>query len=95
MKIKIFNNIVYIFTIIYQFIFSQVNLPCLIGDGMVLQRDAEVKLWGWAAPDERVTIKLNNKIYHRKNQRQKLNSVHLRIRTGPYIFSKITESVLI
>jgi sialate O-acetylesterase len=49
--------------IIYHFAFSQVKLPLLISDNMVLQRDTPVKIWGWAAPDEKVTLKLKNKIY--------------------------------
>jgi len=28
--------------------FSQVRLPRLVSDGMVLQRDANDKIWGWA-----------------------------------------------
>lgn len=33
---------------------GQVRLPRLISDGMVLQRDTELKIWGWAAPGETV-----------------------------------------
>jgi sialate O-acetylesterase len=43
---------------------SQVRLPKLISDGMVLQRDAKVNLWGWARPGEKVNIKFNGKTYH-------------------------------
>ncbi len=35
---------------------SQVRLPRLISDGMVLQRDDSVKIWGWAAPGEEVRV---------------------------------------
>jgi len=35
---------------------GQVRLPQLVGDGMVLQRDAPVKLWGWASPGEKITV---------------------------------------
>lgn len=35
---------------------ADIKLPSFIGDGMVLQRNAEVKIWGWASPSERVTI---------------------------------------
>jgi len=35
---------------------AQIRLPELIGDGMVLQRDAPLKLWGWASPGEKVKI---------------------------------------
>jgi len=35
---------------------AQVRLPRLISDGMVLQRDKPIILWGWASPEERITI---------------------------------------
>jgi len=42
---------------------AQVRLPQLVSDGMVLQRDAKVKIWGWAAAGEKVSIKFNGKQY--------------------------------
>jgi len=36
--------------------FSEVKLPALVSNGMVLQRDAPVKIWGWADPGEKVTV---------------------------------------
>src|ERR1700760_348486 len=44
--------------------YCQVKLPKLVGDHMVLQRDAKVNIWGWAAPGEKVTIKFIGKSYH-------------------------------
>lgn len=35
---------------------SQVKLPQLISDGMVLQRDSEIKIWGWASPSEKISL---------------------------------------
>ncbi len=35
---------------------SQVRLPRLISDGMVLQQGDSTKIWGWAAPGEKVTV---------------------------------------
>jgi len=49
--------------IICQAAFCQVRLPLLVSDGMVLQRDATVKVWGWAAAGEKVTITFNGKTY--------------------------------
>src|SRR5215213_897293 len=43
--------------------FSQVRLPKLISDGMVLQRDAKIKLWGWASPNEQISVQFMNKTY--------------------------------
>jgi sialate O-acetylesterase len=45
---------------------AQVKLPALISDGMVLQRDMPLKIWGWAAANEKVSLKFNNKNYKTK-----------------------------
>lgn len=36
--------------------FSQIRLPRLISDGVVLQRNTELTLWGWASAGENVTL---------------------------------------
>ncbi|MCL3782279.1 sialate O-acetylesterase [Prolixibacteraceae bacterium JC049] len=36
---------------------AKVKLPALVGDHMVLQRNAKVKVWGWARPGERIFVK--------------------------------------
>jgi sialate O-acetylesterase len=43
--------------------FSQVRLPKLISDGVILQRDTKVKIWGWAAPNEKISLEFINKNY--------------------------------
>ena len=35
---------------------AAVTLPSIVGDGMVLQRDADLKIWGWADPGEKVAV---------------------------------------
>jgi sialate O-acetylesterase len=40
---------------------AAIRLPRLIGDNMVLQRDAPVKLWGWAQPGERIQIQFRGR----------------------------------
>ena len=42
---------------------GQVRLPRLVSDGMVLQRDADVKIWGWAAPGEELAIQFIDSTY--------------------------------
>lgn len=44
--------------------FSNITLPKLVSDGMVLQRDAGINVWGWADASEKVTIKFLGKSYH-------------------------------
>jgi len=41
--------------------FATVRLPKLISDGMILQRDCKVKVWGWADPNEKITIEIAGK----------------------------------
>jgi len=36
---------------------GQVKLPRLFSDGMVIQREQRVKIWGWAAPAEKISVK--------------------------------------
>jgi sialate O-acetylesterase len=35
---------------------AKIKLPSIIASNMVLQRNASVKIWGWANPDEKITI---------------------------------------
>ena len=42
---------------------AQVKLPRIIRDSMILQRDAKLKIWGWASPGEKVTVRFNSKSY--------------------------------
>lgn len=37
--------------------FANVGLPAIFSDNMVIQRNAEVKIWGWAKAGEEVSIK--------------------------------------
>src|SRR5262245_20490487 len=37
---------------------ADVRLPAVIGNNMVLQRDAPLPIWGWADPGEQVTVSL-------------------------------------
>ncbi|MGQ7944198.1 sialate O-acetylesterase [Flavobacterium sp. WC2509] len=44
-------------------LYSQIKLPRLISDGMILQRDVKVNIWGWASPKEKVELDFNHKTY--------------------------------
>ena len=43
--------------------YSQVKLPRLVRDSMILQRDTKINIWGWASKNEKITIKFNGKSY--------------------------------
>src|SRR5687767_10390041 len=55
----------WLFLFIFSFLTTngQIRLPRLISDGMVLQRDSPIKLWGWAAPAEKITVTFNRNVY--------------------------------
>src|ERR1700683_1530143 len=42
---------------------TQVRLPQLIADKMVVQRDIPITLWGWAAPGERIGLQFAGRRY--------------------------------
>jgi len=44
----------------------QIHLPKLVGDGMVLQRNAKISIWGWAAPNEKITVRFLDTRYKTK-----------------------------
>jgi sialate O-acetylesterase len=64
---RYYNPAKLIFTLVFIFsvgLVAQVKLPKLISDGMVLQRDTNIKIWGWASASERVTIQFIGSTYH-------------------------------
>jgi len=42
---------------------AQIKLPRLISDGMILQRDVKLKIWGWASAKEKIQLEFNHKTY--------------------------------
>ncbi len=47
---------------------ADVKLPRLVSDGMVLQRDKPISLWGWADDGEQVTVSLDKQTLSTKAQ---------------------------
>lgn len=52
-----------VFLLAAQLTQAQVRLPQLVSDHMVLQRDVQLKIWGWASPAEKISIKFKDKTY--------------------------------
>lgn len=42
---------------------AQIKLPRLISDGMILQRDTKINIWGWASPKENIELDFKGKKY--------------------------------
>lgn len=57
-------SIMILIVFITQFSLATVRLPRVISDRMVLQRDTELHIWGWADPGENVTVRLSGKHYN-------------------------------
>ncbi len=46
-----------------QTVLGQIKLPAIVRDSMVLQRNSEINVWGWAKKGEKVSIKFKGKKY--------------------------------
>ncbi len=79
-------------------LFAEVRLPRLFGDGMVLQRDTDVLIWGWATPGESVTVRFDHRDYFTSADdagRWKVNLGLLQA-GGPYIMTvQATNHIII
>jgi sialate O-acetylesterase len=61
---------------------AEVRLPSVLGDNMVLQRNSEVNLWGWAQPGKKVRVKTS---WNRKRYRVRADAEGkwlVKVRTG-------------
>ncbi len=43
-------------------VLADVSLPVILRDSMILQRNVDLKIWGWADENERITVELNGEI---------------------------------
>ena len=59
MKRFVIFLIVYLLFSTQTLVYSDVTLPRVIGSNMVLQRDTQAPIWGWASAGEEVTITLS------------------------------------
>ncbi|MDI1255612.1 MAG: sialate O-acetylesterase [Flavobacterium sp.] len=86
MRYNVFKLLFFIF--ISQQIKANIVLPNIFTDNMVLQRNADVKMWGWANPSEEVVIKTSwdNSEYKIKGNNQAYweISIHTPQAGGPY-----------
>lgn len=66
--------------------YGQVKLPKLVSDGMVLQRNTPVKIWGWATAGEKITVHFIDSTYHITADRDGEWQVQLSVMSagGPY-----------
>lgn len=42
---------------------AQIRLPGIISDGLVLQRDENIRIWGWSSAQEKITLTFHSKVY--------------------------------
>lgn len=82
-----------LFAVLCCFLFSQaiaakVLLPSVISDGMVLQRNAAARIWGWSNPDEVITVRTEWDNHEYKVTGNGMAMWEIRVRTpqagGPY-----------
>lgn len=55
-RIRTFPTLLLLLFILNFSAYAEVRLPAIVSSNMVLQRDTQVTLWGWAAAKEQITI---------------------------------------
>lgn len=53
------KSIVFLFLMVSILVNANVRMPLLFSDGMVLQRNKTIPVWGWADPNEKVEVNFN------------------------------------
>ncbi|TDW46059.1 sialate O-acetylesterase [Flavobacterium sp. 270] len=53
------KQIIFLFLFVSIIANANVKMPLVFSDGMVLQRNKEIPVWGWADPNEKVEVKFN------------------------------------
>ena len=61
MKNRFLSALILLFTL--STVNAKVTLPAIISDGMVLQRERPITIWGWADAGEKVSLTFNKKSY--------------------------------
>lgn len=62
-------SIAFLLIILSNLMYSQIRLPKLLSDGVVLQRNEKVKIWGWASPEENIKVQFKSKKYSTKSDK--------------------------
>jgi len=62
---------------------ADVTLPRLLSDGMVLQRNQPVVIWGWASEGERVTVQLATQTRRTRAKNRRWQVTFAPLQTGP------------
>lgn len=63
MKLRIAASLTVIILLFAHHSTAQIKLPAIIKDSMILQRDANVTIWGWSSPKEKIQLKFKKKTF--------------------------------
>tara|TARA_R110000796_G_scaffold104102_1_gene213723 strand:+ start:82076 stop:84064 length:1989 start_codon:yes stop_codon:yes gene_type:complete len=63
LTINLFCILLLFFTLFHIDANAQIKLPKLISDGMILQRDVKIPIWGWANNLDKIVVSFNGKKY--------------------------------
>src|ERR1700712_3508977 len=62
-SVKKYLSVLFIFIFFSQVINAEVKMPVIFQSNMVLQRDKDISIWGFANAGEKVRINLNDQEY--------------------------------
>lgn len=96
MKINKYRDLLLLIAIFaISFTEAKIKLPALVSDGMVLQRNQELKIWGYADAGEKVSVAFLNKSYTATADKNGNWNIMLpRLKAGGPFMMKINEITL-
>jgi len=88
--------IVFFLQLICFSLFGQLTLPKVLSDGMVLQREKPIKIWGWAGPGEQVEVEFLKEKYQTRadGEGNWLVTMKPQIAGGPYAITVKAEKTI-
>jgi len=65
-RILIANLFLVVLTLFSSVVMGQVKVPYILSSNMVLQRELETNIWGWATPGEKVSVSFRDQVFRTK-----------------------------
>jgi sialate O-acetylesterase len=90
-------QLLFVALIICSSLFADVKLPNFFGNNMVLQRDKPIPVWGWANPNEKISVDFNHQTITTKADKAGKWIIKLSNENagGPYVLTVKGKNVVI
>ena len=86
----------FLMSLVVNTVFATITLPRFISNGMVLQRNASIPIWGWADNAEKITLEFKGKKYRTVTGADKKWRINIAAQNagGPYVLTIIGSNTI-